>query len=202
MILQQDSKRVDKIFFYSTLTLIQSKLKRNSIMDRQTKQVVITDLKKELETAALLVISHQSGLTATESRSLRVMARQMNVGVRVLKNTLARRLLQDAGLKNASGFQALSSALTGPTVLTWSSDEIAAAKVIGDFSKTTDKIKIVAGAAREKTYQLNEVVALSKLPSLDALRGKLVGIFYAPGAQLARVLLAHSEQSGADAKTS
>lgn len=158
-------------------------------MDRKGKEAVVTNLRAELEKAELVVVSHQSGLTATEARNLRNMARANQAGIKVLKNTLARLAL------TGSDFDYLEKTMKGPTLITWSSDPVAAAKTIGDITKTTDKIKIVGGGGRKKEMPLNDVVALSRLPSMEALRGKLVGVLYAPGSKLARVLALRGEQA-------
>lgn len=158
-------------------------------MDRQGKEAVVNLLKSELQKAELVVVSHQSGLDAVQSRALRNAARANKAGIKVLKNTLAKLALQ------GGNFDYLQNTMKGPTVITWSSDPVAAAKVIGDMAKTTDKIKIIAGGLPKKEMALAEVVMLSTLPSMEALRGKLVGVFYAPAAKLARVLAMRGEQA-------
>ncbi|MDI9314134.1 MAG: 50S ribosomal protein L10 [Hydrotalea sp.] len=158
-------------------------------MDRQGKEVVVSALKSELQKAALVVVSHQSGLDAAQSRALRNTARANKAGIKVLKNTLAKLALQ------GGDFDYLQNTMKGPTVITWSTDPVAAAKVIGDMAKTTDKIKIIAGGAPKKEMALADVMVLSTLPSMDALRGKLVGVLYAPGAKLARVMALRSAQA-------
>lgn len=158
-------------------------------MDRQGKAEVVSHLKAELQKAELVVISHQSGLDAAQSRALRHAARTNKAGIKVLKNTLAKLALE------GGDFDYLQNTLRGPTLITWSTDPVAAAKTIGDVTKTTDKIKIVGGGGRKKEMTVADVMALSNLPPMDVLRGKLVGVLYAPGSTLARVLALRGEQA-------
>ncbi|MGI9462134.1 MAG: 50S ribosomal protein L10 [Alphaproteobacteria bacterium] len=159
-------------------------------MDRQGKESIISHIKAELQKAEFVVISHQTGLDAKQSRQLRNAARSNQAGIKVLKNTLAKLVLQ------GGDFDYLQNAMKGPTVITWSADPVAAAKTIGDINNTTDKIKIIAGGTRKKEMALADIITLSTLPSIETLRGKLVGLLYAPGSQLARLLTLRSQQSG------
>lgn len=158
-------------------------------MDKTGKAELIEELKGALASAELVVISHQLGLDAAQSRAMRAAARANNAGIKVLKNTLAKRAVE------GTAFQFLQPHLNGPTVLTWSEDPIGAAKLVGDLTKTIDKIKIVAGGGKDKEMALNDLMALSKLPSMDVLRGKLVGLLVAPASKLARVLALRGEQA-------
>jgi large subunit ribosomal protein L10 len=75
----------------------------------------------------------------------------------------------------------------GPTAIGTSADPVAAAKALVDFAKDNDKLTIVGGSMDGKTLDKAGVEALAKMPSLDELRGKLVGLMQAPAAKLARV---------------
>jgi large subunit ribosomal protein L10 len=84
----------------------------------------------------------------------------------------------------------LAEFFTGPTAVSTSSDAIAAAKTIFEFTKTNDKVSIVGGGLDGKILSKEEVVALAKLPSLDELRGKIVGLLQAPAGKVAGVIAA------------
>ena len=77
--------------------------------------------------------------------------------------------------------------LKGPTLLAYSSDPVAAAKVAVDFAKTNDKLVILGGAMGTTALNPDGVKALASLPSLDELRGKLVGLIQAPATKLAQL---------------
>jgi large subunit ribosomal protein L10 len=97
---------------------------------------------------------------------------------------------------------------TGPTAIAYSRDPVAAAKVAVEFAKTNDKLVIVGGALGAQALDLEGVRALATMPSLDELRGKIIGllqapatkiamVLQAPAGQLARVLKAHAEKGEA-----
>jgi len=120
----------------------------------------------------------------------------------VTKNRLARLAL--AGTK----FEQLSALFTGPTAIAYSRDPVAAAKVAVEFAGKNDKLIIVGGALEARQLDVEGVKALATMPSLDELRGKLLGmlntpatriaaVLQAPGGQLARVLAARGKQGEA-----
>ena len=105
-------------------------------------------------------------------------------------------------------YQPIGELLKGPTALATSIDPVAAAKVAIEFAKTNDKLEIVGGAMGSQMLDANGIKALAALPSLDELRGKIVGLLVAPAtklatvtqapaAQLARVLSAYAEKEAA-----
>ena len=103
---------------------------------------------------------------------------------KVAKNRLARRAL------SGTRYEGLADLLTGPTAIAFSSDAVAVAKVAVDFSKTNEKLVIAGGALGERVLDPEGVKALAALPSLDELRGRIVGLLKAPQTKIARVLQA------------
>lgn len=153
-------------------------------MDRSEKQQLVTSLHQTLKTAELVVITQQSGLTVAEATNLRRQMRQAGAGFKVTKNRLARLALE--GTK----FEGLKSMFTGPTAIAYSADPIAAAKVAVTYANSNDKLKIVGGAMGGQVLDLNGVKALATLPSLDELRGRIIGVLAAPATKVAAVLQA------------
>ncbi len=153
-------------------------------MDRSEKQQLVTSLHQTLKTAELVVITQQSGLTVAEVTNLRRQMRQAGAGYKVTKNRLARLALE--GTK----FEGLKSMFTGPTAIAYSADPIAAAKVAVTYANSNEKLKIVGGAMGGQLLDPNGVKALATLPSLDELRGKIVGVLAAPATKIAAVLQA------------
>ena len=171
-------------------------------MDRSQKEKLIGTLQSALADTVCLVITHQSGLTVAEVTGLRRRMRDAGASFKVTKNRLARLAL--AGTK----FERLSDLFTGPTAIAYSRDPVAAAKVAVEFANSNDKLTIVGGALGDKQLDVEGVKALATLPSLDELRGKLLGmlqtpatriagVLQAPGGQLARVLAAHAKKGEA-----
>lgn len=169
-------------------------------MKRSEKQDLVSGINAVLHHAELVVVTHQQGLTVPQSRALRVKAREAGAGHKVTKNRLAKLAIKD------TNFAVLDSLFQGPTAITWSKDPVAAAKVIAEYAKTNDKVTIVGGALNGNLLSAAGVQTLATLPSLDELRGKLIGliqapatkiagIVQAPAAGLARVLAAHAEKN-------
>ena len=157
-------------------------------MDRAQKEAAVAGLNQTFGEVNLVVVTHQSGLTVAESIALRRKVRDAGAGFKVAKNRLTRRALE--GTK----FEALQSLLTGPTALAFSQDPVAAAKVCVEFAKQNEKLTIIGGALGEQFLDVEGVNALARLPSLDELRGKLIGLVQAPATKVAGVLQAPAGQ--------
>ena len=150
-------------------------------MNRQEKAELIETLQTTLNDSTTVVVAHQVGMTVAESSDLRAKMREAGAGFKVTKNRIAKLALND------TPHTALGSLFTGPTAIGTSADPVAAAKVLVEYAKSNDKLTIVGGSMDGKSLDKAGVEALAKLPSLDELRGKLVGILQAPAAKLARV---------------
>ena len=157
-------------------------------MNRTEKAELISTLHATFNGAASVVVAHQVGLTVVESNDLRNKMRSSGGAYKVTKNRLAKRALQDTPYEN------IADLFTGPTAIGTGDDPVVAAKVLVNFAKDNDKLTIIGGAIGEKTLDKAGVEALAKLPSLDELRGKLVGLLQAPAAKLARVAQAPAGQ--------
>ncbi len=153
-------------------------------MDRVQKQKVVETLREALADTACVVVTRQSGLTVAEVTQLRRQMRGAGARFRVTKNRLARRAL--AGTR----FEPLSPLFTGPTAIAFSRDPVAAAKVVVEFANRNEKLTIVGGGLAGRQIDADGVKELASLPSLEELRGKLVGLLSAPAARLAAVLQA------------
>jgi large subunit ribosomal protein L10 len=157
-------------------------------VDRTQKQELVESLRQVLADTACVVVTHQSGLNVAEATQLRRQVRSAGAGFRVTKNRLARRAL--AG----TVFEPLSPLFAGPTAIAFSRDPVAAAKVVVAFANRNDKLTIVGGGLAGRQMDAGEVRELANLPSLDQLRGTLVGLLQAPGTRLAVVLQATAQQ--------
>lgn len=157
-------------------------------MERSKKEALVAELRETFETASLVVVTSQSGLTVSEVSDLRQKMRDAGAGYKVTKNTLAKLALK--GTK----FEHLDEVFTGPTAIAFSQDPVAAAKVVTDYRKTNEKISIVAGGLDNSGLDAAEVEALAKLPSLASLRATLIGLIQAPATKVAGVLQAPAGQ--------
>lgn len=155
------------------------------------KQVKIDAVKARLEGAELVILTRNKGLVHKLDMELRNNLRKENATFAVEKNTLVSRALE--GTK----FAHLSDKLTGPIGIAISKDPMAAARVVYEFAKKNDKLEIVGGASGAEALDLERIKFLALLPSMDALRGKLIGILQAPAGGLARVVNAYATKDAA-----
>lgn len=157
-------------------------------MQRTEKEALVASVRESIETASIVVVTRQVGLTVSEVTDLRSQMREAGAQIKVIKNTLAKLAITD------SPYDGLKDYLTGPTALAFSEDPVAAAKVATKFADDNDKFEVVGGSLGDKLLDINGIQALAKLPSLDALRGKIIGVLSAPATKVARVLNAPAEQ--------
>jgi large subunit ribosomal protein L10 len=157
-------------------------------VDRSQKADVVSSLRQRLTEVNLVVVTRQRGLTVAESTELRRRMRQAGAHYKVTKNRLARLAL------DGSKFTDLGPLLKGPTGMASSKDPVAAAKIAVEFAKTNEKMEIVGGVLDGKFLDANSVKELASLPSLDELRGKLVGMLQTPATRIAMVLQAPAGQ--------
>lgn len=157
-------------------------------MDRTQKQDAVAALNQVFQDSTLVVVTHQTGLTVSESTDLRRRMRDAGATFKVTKNRLTLRALE------GTQFNGLAPMFVGPTAIAYSTDPVAAAKVAVEFSKKNDKLVVLGAGFGDELLDADRVKALAALPSLDELRGKLVGLMQAPAGNIARVLQAPAGQ--------
>ncbi|HWK35880.1 50S ribosomal protein L10 [Sphingomonas sp.] len=157
-------------------------------MDRSQKAESVAELNRTFNEVGVVVVTRNLGLTVAQSTQLRTKMRDAGASFKVSKNKLAKIALE------GTDYAGLSDLLTGPTALATSADPVAAAKAAVDFAKTNDKFEIVGGAMGKQLLDAEGVKALASLPSLDELRGKIVGLLVAPATKLATVTQAPAAQ--------
>ncbi len=168
-------------------------------MDRTEKAETIESLKADFAKCSLIVVAHYTGLTVAELTDLRRRMRKGEASFRVTKNRLARIAIKD------TRFAGLDGLFTGPTGVALSHDPVAAAKVATQYAKDNEKFVILGGGLGNQVLDPDGIKALATLPSIESLRGRLLGlivapatriagILQAPGGQLARVIAAHADK--------
>lgn len=160
-------------------------------MDRAQKAQAISDLNQSLQSASGVVLAHNLGLNAADMTDLRRKVRGANCRFKVAKNRLIARALE------GTQFGGLSDKLVGPTAIVYGEDIFALTKTVCGFAKGNDKLKIVGGAMGSEILDAKGVDTLSKMPSLNELRGMIVGILQAPASKMARVLNAYATKDEA-----
>ncbi len=157
-------------------------------MERAQKVEIVASLHEIFANAGLVVVARQQGLTVAEAIELRRKMGEAGATYRVIKNRLARIALED------TPYSGLSDLFAGPTAIAFSDDPVAAAKVVVDYAKGNEKLIVLGGGLGEDRLDADRVKALASLPSLDELRGKVVGLLQAPATKVAGVLQAPGGQ--------
>ena len=158
-------------------------------MERVKKSEYIAQLKKKFEDSAVVLAVTQDKVTVAEVEKLRkdMIANQSEY--LVIKNTLARIAAKGTQYENMAEF------FKGQTAIVLSSDSVGACKTLMKFADTLDgKLNLLGGALNGETVTLDYIKMLSKLPSLDEIRAKIIAVIQTPGGQIARVLKAYSEK--------
>jgi large subunit ribosomal protein L10 len=148
-------------------------------VDRAQKEKVVEELGQIFESSGVVVVSHYEGLTVAEMQDLRAQMREAGGSVRVAKNRLAKIALEG---KPCEG---IADLMTGMTVLSFSDDPVAAAKVAQDYAKANDKFVILGGAMGETALDPAGVKAVAAMPSREELIASIVGCIAAPAANIA-----------------
>jgi len=156
-------------------------------MDRAQKSESIDTLKGVFANAGAVVVTHYMGLTVAETTDLRGRLRKEGASFKVVKNRLAQKALNEAG----EGAHAL---FKGPVAIAYGPDAVSAAKVATAYAKDNEKFTIIGALMGEQVLDAKSVDAMSKLPSLDELRGKIIGLLNAPATRIAGVLQAPGGQ--------
>jgi large subunit ribosomal protein L10 len=148
-------------------------------VDRAQKEQLVEDLGQIFESSGVVVVSRYEGLTVAEMQDLRARMREAGGSVRVAKNKLAKIALE--GKPCAS----IAKHLDGMTVMTFSEDPVAAAKVTQGYAKDNEKLVILGGAMGDIDLDPAGVKAVSELPSREELIASIVGCIAAPASNIA-----------------
>ena len=168
-------------------------------MNRAEKQASIESVNATLKKAAIALVVHNNGLTVAQMTDLRTKMRDVGAEFKISKNRLAKIAAKDTTYEN------ITDLLKGPSAIATSADPVSVAKGLVDFAKTNDKLVIIGGAFGGQKLDIKDIEKLAKLPSLNELRAKIVGmlktpatriacVLQAPGSQVARVISAKSQK--------
>ena len=153
-------------------------------MDRAQKAESIEELKGVFAESGAVIVTHYLGLTVAEMTDLRTRLRKEGAKLKVVKNRLAQKAMDgSAGLAGEALFK-------GPVAIAFAKDPVAAAKVATDYAKGNDKFAVIGAVLGSSVLNEEGVKSLATLPSLDQLRGQLIGLIQAPATKVAGVLQA------------
>ncbi len=151
-------------------------------LNLEQKQAVVAEVSAQVAQAQTIVLAEYRSLPVGAMTELRKKARESGVYFRVLKNTLARRAIAE------TPFKGLADQMVGPLAYGISSDPVAAAKVLHEFSKGNERLVIKGGAMPNVVMSAKDVAALAKMPSRHELLATLLGTMQAPVAKFVRTL--------------
>lgn len=155
----------------------------------EDKKAVVEEVSAIAAEAGSLVAAEYRGLTVEQLTELRSKAREANVSVRVVKNTLIRRAV--AGTK----FEDMADTFAGPLIFAFSGEELGnAARVFKDFSKTNEALVVKSLSIGDGVLDAGQLSAIAALPTYDEALSKLLYVMKEPVAKLARGLVAVKEQ--------
>lgn len=148
-------------------------------MDRAQKEKVVDELGQIFESSGVVVVAHYEGMTVAQMQDLRAQMREVGGSVRVAKNKLAKIALQGTPAEK------MGDLLTGMTVMAFSEDPVAAAKVCEAYAKTNEKFVLLGGAMGNAILDADGVKAVASMPSREELIASVVACIGAPAAGLA-----------------
>ncbi|EER21413.1 MULTISPECIES: 50S ribosomal protein L10 [spotted fever group] len=169
-------------------------------MLRSEKPVAVEDIVNIYKESPSVIITHYHGLTVSQVSSLRESLKSKEAGFKVVKNTLAKIAA------NQTGLDSIANLFAGPTAIVYSKEPVEMAKLVVNFAKANYNLKIIGGIVDNHVLDENSIKELSKLPSLNELRGKIVGLLQAPATKfvgvsqapsssMARVIQAHASKN-------
>ena len=148
-------------------------------VDRAQKEQLVDELGQVFESSGVVVVSRYEGMTVAEMQDLRGQMSEAGGSVRVAKNKLAKIALEGKPCASIAEF------LDGMTVLAYSDDPVAAAKVVEAYAKKNDKLVILGGAMGDIALDVAGVKAVAAMPSREELIASIVGCIGAPASNIA-----------------
>lgn len=157
-------------------------------MERTEKREFVASMNEVFANAGAVVVAHYAGITVSEMSTFRTKMKEAGGTVKVAKNRLAKLALEGTEVDH------ISDLFQGQTLICYSDDPVSAPKVAVEFAKANENLVILGGAMGATNLDTNGVKALASLPSLDELRGKIVGLVQAPATKIAQVVNAPAGQ--------
>jgi len=147
------------------------------------KQAIVAEVNETASCALSAVMADYRGVSVDSMTELRRIAREQNVQVRVIRNTLAKRAFE------GTEFECMNDVLLGPNILAFSlEDPGAAARIFKDFAKENSAFEIRALAVGGKLLPAEQIDALAKLPTRDQGLSMLMSVMLAPVTKLVRTV--------------
>lgn len=159
---------------------------------KQEKEAIMAQYQEWLNKSEAMILVEYTGVTMKDMDSIRAKVREAGGEFHVMKNTLARRSLTETGLEAIPGYFEKSTAVGFAF-----SNAAGVAKVLAEFDKNLEFVKVKGGFLGKQVLSVNEVKALADLPPLPVVRGRLLGTILAPAGKLVRTLAEPGRQVAA-----
>ena len=154
------------------------------MMNKEKKQTYITEMTSQFEKSEAVIVAHYQGLTVNQLDDLREKMREHGIIFKITKNRITKLAIEKTKCKE------LSNLFSGPTAVALSKDAITSAKILTNFSKENQNLKILGGIMDGDILDVAGVKNVATLPTLDEARAKIVGILRSPAEKIASILLA------------
>lgn len=161
----------------------------------EEKKRIVEEITQQFENSKSTILTDYKGLTVSEINELRKQLREAGVEYKVLKNTLTRRATEKANLSE------LDEHLTGPTAIAFSTEDVVApAKILHNFAKEHENLKIKAGVIEGKVSSLDDIQELANLPSYEGMISMLLSVLQAPVRNFALAVKAVADKEEAESQ--
>ena len=155
-------------------------------MNRDQKKIFIKNIKTIVDDNSLVLVFHYRGMSMNEMTDLRVQSFNSGCNIKVTNNRLAKLALKETNKVDLSDF------FDGPTAIAYSNDPVSLTKLLVEFAKNNNNLVVLGGIMDNEILSVEKIEILSKLPSLEEIRAKLVGLISTPAQKIASVLTAPS----------
>ena len=153
-------------------------------MNKEQKKNYISEMSEQFENSEAVIVTHYQGLTVSQLDDLRKKMREQGIKFKITKNRITKLALENSKMKD------ISKMFSGPTAIALSKDAITSAKILTNFSKENENLKILGGIMGKDILDVAGVENVASLPSLEEARAKIVGILRSPAQKIASILLA------------
>jgi large subunit ribosomal protein L10 len=157
-------------------------------VNRLEKKETVASMNEAFNNSTSVVVSLYQGITVAQMTELRRNSRASGTKFKICKNSLLR-----LAVKNTP-FEELTNLFSGPTAIAFANDPVAVSKTMVEYSEKCDKLVILGGMIDKATINVDNIKILAKLPPLDHLRAKIIGLLNAPATKIACILQAPAGQ--------
>ena len=158
------------------------------MMNKEQKKNYISEMSTQFENSKAVMVTHYQGLTMVQLDELRAKMREHGIIFKITKNRITKLALEKTKCKE------LSNLFTGPTAVAFGEDAIMSARILSNFAKDNESLKLIGGIMDNEVLDEAGVKNVASLPTLDEARGNIVGILNAPASKLVSIFLAYSEK--------